>query len=130
MAATFEPNREGILAAHASHEMSNAMVRRAVKGQNFAKSIAPVDTGRYKFGAFYLTNRTDPGGHRRRKVRGNFEKLPENDQGGFKIERFATTEGHAAARVVNATAYARFLEFGTRRMRAQHILGRSLDAMR
>jgi hypothetical protein len=93
-------------------------------------SIAPVDTGRYKYGQFVLNSRTDPGGHRRRRAGGNLEPLPEDDRGGFEVTRITTAEGWAGARLTNHTRYARYLEWGTRFMAAQHILGRSLDAMR
>lgn len=130
MASEFTENTAGIEAMLASREMSDAMVERAERGKAYAMSISPVDTGRYKYGQFVLNNRTDPGGHRRRKAGGRFEALPEDDRGGFEVTRITTAEGHAGARLINSTRYARWIEWGTRYMAAQHVLGQSLDAMR
>lgn len=130
MGATFTPNPAGIRAMLGGRDMSDAMILRAGRGKDFAESIAPVDTGQYRYGAHILNNRTDPGGHRRRKTGSNFQALPKGLQGGFALSRFTTPEGVAGARVTALAPYSRYLEWGTRYMRAQHILGRSLDAMR
>lgn len=115
---------------YASEEMGREMERRANLGKDFAESIAPVDTGRYRYGRFLLTNRTDPGGHRRRRARGNFEELPENDQGGFHVERFVTDDGMAAARLYNPTLYAKYIEWGSVTIHAHHVLAQALDVMK
>ncbi len=129
--AGFTANQQGIRELFASQGMGDAMVAIAERGKDFAESISPVRTGRYKTGFILLGPHNDPTGARRHRAGGDREPLPEGESGGgFHIERLTTPEGYAGARLFNDTPYARYLEFGTRYMRAQHILGRSLDAMR
>ena len=101
--ATFQANRAGIAALGALPGVAADLSRRAVRGQVFAEAIAPVDTGEYK--------------------------------ASFKVT-VTTTGGTARARLANTCDHARFVEWphrvhnSTRIVAGQHILGRSIDAMR
>ncbi|MFD8472045.1 HK97 gp10 family phage protein [Streptomyces globisporus] len=70
-----------------------AVVDRAEQGQDFARSIAPVDTGRYR-------------------------------------DSLHVVEDSDGAEIVADVDYADDLEYGTRHMPGQHILGRTLDSLR
>lgn len=109
MATRFEPNHAGIAAMGRSKDMQAAMRLLAEKVRIRAEQIAPVRTGHY---AFDLPN----------------PKAPDDD-GGFHVSS-GVRAGKAFGRVAATAFYSRFLEFGTRYMKKQRILGRSLDALR
>lgn len=103
MAATLREYPGALDRVLASVAMQRALARKLQPAQEFAEHIAPVRSGRYKTG--------------------------DVEPGGFHI-RSGVRDGRAYARLYNDTPYARYLEFGTRYMRAQRILGRSVDAIR
>lgn len=125
----------GLTAALAAPPMVAACRRAADQAKTFAERISPVDTGRYRYGRVLLGDHNDPTGSRRNAAGGNFETLPtDTTGGGFHIVAGVRVGGDgrpvAYARLYNDTPYAVFLEWGTRYMRAQRILGRAADAMR
>ncbi|MER6236538.1 HK97 gp10 family phage protein [Streptomyces clavifer] len=73
--------------------VSKAVVDKAEQGAAYARSIAPVDTGRYR----------------------DSIEVVEDDDG---------------ADIVADVDYADDLEYGTRHVEGQHILGRTLDSLR
>lgn len=101
----YRENRAGVRAMLCSQEVRDDTHRRGENVADFARSIAPVRTGRYKG----LTKQYGRGGFY--VISGIENGVPYTD-------------------VTNPTPYAYFLERGTRYMRAQHILGRSLQAAR
>jgi hypothetical protein len=101
--ATFRANPAGIRALKVFPGVTADLGRRAERGRAFAEAIAPVDTGEYK--------------------------------ASFKVT-VSTSGGTARARLANTCAHARFVEWphrvrnSTRIVAGQHILGRSIDALR
>ena len=68
-----------------------------------------------------------------RKVKFRAEAIAPVQTGRYRASftlEWGEQDGRVFARVLNRTPYARFLEFGTRYMRKQRILGRALDAAR
>lgn len=103
MPTTFTPNPAGIQAMASSEWMQERMRKRAEAGRRYAHQIAPRRTGNYA--------------------------------ASFKIET-GVKDGRAYALLYNDVRswtdgypYSLALEFGTKYMRAQRILGRCLDAM-
>lgn len=108
----YRENPAGIRAMLASPAMVEAMRHKAELVQIEAERIAPVRTGAYAFGL--------PG-------------RPGVTGGGFKVTA-GVRDGRAYGRVSNDVrnrdyTYSAALEFGTRHMRKQRILGRALDAL-
>lgn len=108
----FRENPAGIAAMLRAPWMVEAMRHRAERGRIEAERIAPVDTGAYAFG---------------------FPGKPGVHGGGFKVTA-GVRDGRAYGRLSNDVhrdgfCYAAALEWGTKYMPAQHILGRSIDAM-
>lgn len=99
----FKPNRRGIAEIGRSKEMQAMLAGKAELVKARAEVIAPVETGRYKG----LTDKYGPGG--------------------FRV-LVGVRGGKAYAKVRNSTPYAAYLEFGTRKVRRQRILGRALLA--
>lgn len=133
--ATFREYPGALERVLAGERMQQVLRRRVERAKEFAERISPVDTGRYRYGRFVLNARTDPTGERRHRAGGEFEPLGDGVRGGFHIEvgtRVPRSGGApvAYALLYNPTPYARYLEWGTRHMRAQRILGRSVDALR
>lgn len=101
--ATFKPNHAGIAAMKRSPAMVEAMRAKAERMKTFAEVIAPVDTGEYK-ASFVVTA--------------------------------GVRAGSAFGRCANTCDHAIYVEFAhrvhnsTRVVAGQHILGRSLDALR
>lgn len=112
--ARYVENPAGIQAMLASPAMVQAMRHRGELVRIEAERIAPVDTGNY---AFKTPN-----------TRGNRD-------GSFVLTA-GVRAGRAYARVSNSARsprgfmYSLALEFGTKYMRKQRILGRALDAIR
>ncbi len=79
--------------------------RVAGKGKAYVETIAPVVTGQYV----------------------GIEGAPE--PGGFHIVRI-NKDGRTIVRLINTAPHAGFLEFGTRYMKRQRILGRTADYIR
>lgn len=129
MGARLTERPEGLAVALRAPAMVAALEGKMRKAQAYAMEIAPVRSGRYKFGAILLGPHNDPTGVRRHRARGRFERLPAGAGGGFHIES-GIRRGKAYARLVNTTPYAVYLEFGTRYMRRQRILGRAADALK
>lgn len=126
MAVRFRENPEGLAVALASRRMQEAMELALEPAQVYAESISPVRTGRYRTGRITIRDRPGANGRRRRR-----QSLPvaEGTGGGFHITS-GVRNGKAYGRLTNDTPYARFLEFGTRYMSRQRILGRSVHAIR
>ncbi len=107
--STFTPNHAGIRAMAASPAMVEAMRRKAGRVAAYAEVIAPVDTGQYAHGTI--------------------------QPGGFHVEA-GVRNGKAYGRCINRAPHARFVEWphrvhnSDRVIPGQHILGRSLDALR
>lgn len=106
-------NPAGLRAMLQSPAMIEAMRHKAELVRIRAEQIAPVRTGAYAFG--------HPG-------------KPGVTGGGFKVTA-GVREGRAYGRVSNDVTnrgftYSLALEFGTRYMRKQRVLGRALDALR
>lgn len=121
------PYPQGLAIACAAPPMQNALADKMEQAKKVAMRIAPVDTGQYKYGRVLLSRRTDPTGRLRKKY-GRFRPLPRGSEGGFHVER-GVRNGVAYARLVNKAPHAGFLEFGTRYMKRQRILGRAMDAI-
>jgi hypothetical protein len=112
LAATYVPNPAGIKAMLATPAMVDAMDHIGQLIRIRAEAIAPVVTGAYAFG---------------------LEGGPGVTGGGFHVDA-GIHEGVARVRVINDVhrgtyGYGQALEFGTRHMRKQRILGRALDAL-
>jgi uncharacterized RmlC-like cupin family protein len=101
--STFKPNRPGIRALKIHPGVAGNLEARTNRGMGYAEATAPVDTGEYK-ASFRVT--------------------------------VTTTGGTARARLSNTCDHAIYVEFAhrvhnsTRIVAGQHILGRSIDAMR
>jgi hypothetical protein len=113
---TYRPDRAGLRAMTAAPFMVKEMERRADLGRIEAERIAPVQTGAYAFGA-----------------EGAVTAGEDIHGGGFKVTS-GVRDGHAYARLSNDVhrnnfCYAAALEFGTKYMRKQRILGRAIDAI-
>ncbi len=108
MLTRLEPNRAGLTRLLSSDAVRKALERRVTRGLIYAEAHAPVDTGRYAYA---------------------LNIPPGQSGGGFHITS-GVENGRAFARLNNDTPYAYFLEFGTRYMRAQPTLRKSIDAMR
>lgn len=111
-APVFVENPSGIAAMAAGPGMLSAMDECGNFVRVDAELIAPVNFGSYAFGT--------PG-------------RPGVTGGGFKVDT-AVRNSKASVRVSNDASYrghcyAVDLEFGNSEMRAQHILGRALDAL-
>lgn len=104
MAARSTGRINGAAVLRTLHSIPKECLRRADLGKAFAETIAPVDTGKYK--ASFTTREIDTAG-------------------GFRGARLAND-----AKSPEEFLYALALEVGTRYMAAQHILHRSIDAMR
>lgn len=103
--ATFRMHPGALERILSSPAMQRMLEERAERVRIRAEQIAPVRTGRYAFGM----------------------RIPSGGKGGgFEIET-GVERGRAYARVINRTPYAIYLEFGTRYMRKQRILGNALD---
>lgn len=111
MASRFTEYPQGLAAVLAGEPMQRHLHHRMELAEIYAEAIAPVVTGRY---AGFTESEARP--HNR-------------GHGGFVVVS-GVRNGRAYARLINITPYAVFLEFGTRYMRRQRILGRSLDAMK
>lgn len=109
VASRFVPNQRGIRQLGRSQQMQAAMGHIAEIVRINAERIAPVRTGHYAF------DRPNP-------------RAPES-AGAFHVSS-GVARGVAYGRVTNSTVYARYLEFGTRYMGKQRVLGRALDAVR
>lgn len=103
MPTTFTPNPAGIAAMSRSEWMQERMRRRAEVGRRYAIAIAPRRTGNYA-ASFKVDS-----GVRNGRAYGLLYNDVRNWQTGYP--------------------YSLALEFGTRYMRAQRILGRTLDVM-
>ncbi len=103
MAVRYSPNYAGIRAMAASPAMVEAMRRKAEQMKTYAEAIAPVDTGEYK--------------------------------ASFRVTA-GVVAGTAQARLANVCDHAIYVEYphrvhnSTRVVAGQHILGRSIDALR
>lgn len=98
----WQENRAGIAALLRSPAVAKALQARAETAKSRAEQIAPVDTGRYK-ASFYTQSGTRP--------EGAYARLGNN------------------VRSPQGAPYGIYLEFGTRYMRRQRILGRVIDSM-
>ena len=109
--------------------MGRAMVAQAERLKGIAQGIAPERTGRYRWGVVQIEPST--GKHvvvfrrRKRAPRGRHTITPKGGAG-FHV-RARPIRGTAGALLWNDTPYARYLEYGTRYMRRQRILGRTID---
>lgn len=110
MPTTFTPNEAGIRAMASSRAMVEAMRARAEKGRQYALVIAPVRTGRYAV-HFHVD-----AGVRDGRAYGHL----------YNDVRALDGKGHPDA---EGYPYSLALEFGTKKMAKQRILGRCLDVM-
>lgn len=110
MPTTFTPNPAGIAAMAQSPEMVEAMRRRAERGRDYARQIAPVRTGRY-----FVHFQVEAG-------------VRDGRAYGF-LYNDVRAYGPGGVPSVDGFPYAIALEFGTKYMAAQRILGRTLDFM-
>lgn len=103
MAARFRGNAAGIAAINRTPEMGKAMGELAERVANRAREIAPVDTGAYKA-----------------SIKSEV------------IERDGKKVGRASVDPVSPEGehYASYVEFGTRYMDAQRVMGRALDVLK
>lgn len=102
MAAKFKMSRKGVGQLLRSEMIRTEMVRRAEVIKSVAEGIAPVG------------GESDPHpGH----YKSSF-KVTSTDRGGRRRDR-------ATATVSNTAAYARFVEYGSERVRAHHVLLRA-----
>lgn len=99
----FKANPAGIRALESTEAMGRAMLHHAERVADRAREIAPVDTGAYKASI----------------------KAEVVDRDGKKV-------GRVSADPVSPDGehYASYIEFGTSKMDAQRVLGRSLDVLR
>ncbi len=111
--ARFEENRAGIEAMLASPAMVEAMRHKAELVRIEAERIAPVRTGNYAFATPNQRGNHDGAFHVSAGV--------DNGRAYGRVSNSATSRGGAV--------YSVFLEFGTKHMRKQRILGRALDAL-
>ncbi len=101
--ATYRPNQAGVREMRASPSMVEAMRRKAEQAKAYAEAIAPVKTGEYK--------------------------------ASFRVD-VSVVNGLARARLRNVCDHAIFVEYphrvhnSSRIVAGQHILGRSIDALR
>lgn len=102
---------QGLAAALAAPPMVEAMHNRMRPAMLLAERLSPVRTGRYKGVTTAAERPGNPGA------------------GGFVLVS-GVRGGVAYARLLNITPYAVYLEFGTRYMRRQRILGRAMSALR
>jgi HK97 gp10 family phage protein len=110
--ARLTPYPQGLQQALAAPPMVRACRLKMQLAEFYALAIAPVDTG------WYRDNTPPP-------------QVPEGAGGGFTVESGVRgTPPRAYGRLLNDTPHARFLEFGTRYMDAQRILGRAADALK
>jgi hypothetical protein len=104
MAARFRPNRQGIGRMLRMPSMQAEMLRRAEVIRNIAISMSPVyekgpSAGRYK---------------------ASWESV--------SLARGGARRNRAAARVRNTAYYARWVEYGTEKVPAHHVLLRAAQA--
>lgn len=116
----FVANRAGIAAVMRAPAMVEAMRSRAEGAAKLGEDVAPIRTGRYRHGKLLIRERHTSAGRRRRR---RFLELPVGQLGGFVVLS-GVRNGKAWARLVNRTPYAIYLEFGTRYMRARHVVRR------
>lgn len=110
MPTTFTPNHAGIAAMARSQEMVQAMRRRAEKGHEYALTIAPERTGRYKEHFKIEAGVRD----------GRAYGFLYNDVRALDANGQEDPDGYP---------YSLALEYGTKYMTKQRILGRCLDFM-
>jgi hypothetical protein len=127
MGMRFTERPAGLAQACAAQPMQRACAMRMELARLYAMVFAPVDTGQYKWGAVLIGARGDEVA--RRKATGPFRRLPEGEQGGFVVVS-GVRNGRAYARLIALAPYSIYLEWGTRYMRRQRILGRAADALR
>lgn len=105
MPARFKMSKTGVGQLLRSAEVEAEMKRRAELIKSVAESIAPVG---------------GPGDPHPGTYKASFE-VTSNRRGGHRRDR-------AAATVRNTAPYARFVEYGTEKVRAHHVLLRAAQA--
>lgn len=131
MAATYVPNPVGIEAMLRRPFVVKALTKLAEEGKKRAEAISPERTGRYRWGTVRFDTNSRIVAKRRRTKRAGPGRTQLQGGGGFHVEvRQFGSDGRPFVRLINDTAYAYFLEHGTRYMRKQRILGRAIDSMR
>ena len=129
MPARFTPYPQGLAVVLRGERMQEALVLKLEPVKDMAERISPVVTGQYRYGKILVSSKVRTTASGRQRRRRKFIALPKGKRGGFVIIH-GVRNGHAYARLINKAPYAIYLEFGTRYMRRQRILGRSLAAMR
>jgi hypothetical protein len=132
MPARFIPYPQGLALVLRGERMQEALELTLEPAKELAEMISPVVTGQYRFGRILISQtshmRISADGAKTRRRR-KFVALPPDKRGGFVIIK-GVKNGKAYAMLINKAPYAVYLEFGTRHMRRQRILGRSLAALR
>ncbi len=129
MPARFTPYPQGLALVLRGERMQEALVLKLEPAKELAEMISPIVTGQYRYGRILVSTRVRTTSTGRQRRRRQFVALPKGKRGGFVIIK-GVRNGKAYARLINKAPYAIYLEFGTRYMRRQRILGRSLAALR
>lgn len=107
----FHENPAGIAEMLRGPDMLHELLRRAERGRQYALAIAPVRTGRYA-AHFKVTSGIDGTGRAYGRLYNDVRALDSS-----------------GAPDPHGYPYSIALEWGTRHMRAQRILGRCMDVM-
>lgn len=133
MPARFTAYPSGLAYALQAAPMREALRIKAEKVKARAEAIAPVRTGQYRYGRLLkqqrIRTRIGADGTEKTRNRRQFAPLPKGKRGGFRVI-VGVRNGKAYARVIALAPYSVYLEFGTRYMRRQRILGRAAAALR